>query len=126
MANSTQRLVQTALASDRLAVRLADGLWQTPCLHCRRPLLFRPSGEPEGDGSLEHVVPRAWFGRREAAALTAQLSGPNDPRNLALANTSCNTAKGRGPDQRGPADARARAIVEQLLATRLARYRPPT
>jgi hypothetical protein len=68
-------------------------------------------------------VPRSWFGLREAAALTDGLTGPDDPRNLALACARCNQAKGRGPDARGPADPENRAIVERLLSARLQRFR---
>ncbi|MFN7751340.1 MAG: HNH endonuclease [Pseudomonadota bacterium] len=102
----------------------AAGAIATRCLHCRTPLLFAPSGASLNGATLEHVVPRSWFGRGAARELTAGLDGPDDPRNLAPACAACNHAKGRGPDARGPGDARARAAVAGALARRLERWRP--
>jgi hypothetical protein len=118
------RALLLAVETDRSA-RLADGVWQTRCIHCRTRLTVGEDGRPLGSTTLEHVVPRSWFGLREAAALTAYLTGPDDPRNLALACARCNQAKGRGPDARGPGDPDALALVGQLQATRLARLRDP-
>ena len=64
-----KRLFLRALAHDALAERLPDQRWRTRCLHCRARLEFKPDGEPLGAGSLEHVVPQAWFGKRAAQAL---------------------------------------------------------
>jgi 5-methylcytosine-specific restriction endonuclease McrA len=95
----------------------------TRCLHCRTPLRFAESGAPLNGATLEHVVPRSWFGRTAARELTGGLTGPDDARNLALACAACNHAKGRGPDARGPGDARAREVVAAALARRLERWR---
>lgn len=119
-----RRLLLDAVLTDQLA-GLADGVWITRCLHCRARLLLRADGEALGATSLEHVVPRAWFGRRGAADLVARVGAPDDPRNLALACTRCNHAKGRGPDERGPRDPRALEVVGALLERRLARWREP-
>ncbi|WP_369939981.1 HNH endonuclease [Xanthomonas medicagonis] len=119
-----QRLLLAA-RTDAQAQAL-DGGWETRCLHCRRRLRLRADGEPLGHCSLEHVVPQAWFGRRAAAVLCAQVGDdPNDARNLALACAGCNHAKGRHHDARGPQDARAREVVAALLSARLARWRTP-
>ncbi|WP_371181070.1 HNH endonuclease [Xanthomonas sacchari] len=119
-----QRLLLAA-QTDAQAQPAAGG-WHSRCLHCRRRLDLRGDGEPQGHCSLEHVVPQAWFGRRAAAALCAQVGDdPNDARNLALACAGCNHAKGRHHDARGPQDARAREVVAALLSARLARWRPP-
>lgn len=119
-----QRLLLAA-QTDAQAECVAGG-WRSRCLHCRRRLDLRGDGEPLGHCSLEHVVPQAWFGRRAAAALCAQVGDdPNDARNLALACAGCNHAKGRHHDARGPQDARAREVVAALLSARLARWRPP-
>lgn len=115
-----RQLLRLAVESDREA-RLADGVWQTRCLHCRAHLALGSTGEPLGATTLEHIVPRSWFGRRGAEDLTAALDGPADRRNLALACARCNQQKGRGPDAAGPADARAREIVGALLARRAGR-----
>ncbi|MCS3745721.1 5-methylcytosine-specific restriction endonuclease McrA [Xanthomonas arboricola] len=120
-----QRLLLAA-HTDAQAQLLA-GSWQTRCLHCRRRLHIGIDGEPLGHTTLEHVVPQAWFGRRAAAALCAQVGDdPNDARNLALACAGCNHAKGRRHDANGASDARAGEVVAALLSARLARWREPT
>ena len=125
MRPALRRLFLVALCSDSEAQR-HEGDWETRCLHCRRRLYVRGDGEALGSATLEHVVPQAWFGKRAAAALTAQVGDDaNDPRNLAVACASCNHGKGRSHDARGPNDERARAVIGQLLHSRLARWRTP-
>lgn len=123
-----KRLFLLALSHDAQAEPLTDGRWRTRCLHCRARLEFKPDGEPLGAGSLEHVVPQSWFGKRAAHSLCARVDHqPNDARNLALACAGCNQAKGKGPDARGPQDARALEVVHAALDRRLARWsQPPT
>lgn len=116
-----RQLLRRAAATDREAT-LADGTWQARCLHCRAHLSITADGEPLGTASLEHIVPRSWFGRRGSEDIVAGLDGPSDPRNLALACARCNQQKGRGPDAAGPGDARAREIVRALLDRRAERY----
>ncbi len=120
-----RRLFLIALCSD-IEAQTHDGEWETRCLHCRRRLCVRGDGEALGNATLEHVVPQAWFGKRAAAALTAQVGGDaNDARNLAVACAACNHGKGLSHDAHGPSDDRARAVIGQLLQTRLARWREP-
>jgi 5-methylcytosine-specific restriction endonuclease McrA len=119
-------LFRLAVATDAEATQGADGTWTTRCLHCRTRLQVAADGEALGGSSLEHVVPQAWFGQRAAAALAAQVGDDrDDARNLAIACRRCNQDKGKGPDARGPSDARASEVVGTLLAKRLARWRPP-
>lgn len=121
MNRTLRALLLSAVETDRQAERV-DGVWRTRCLHCRAALHLAESGEPLDGGSLEHVVPRSWFEKRAAAELIAGLTGPNDPRNLALACRRCNHQKGSGPDAQGPTHPRAREIAETLRARRLERY----
>ena len=121
MARPLRQLVGLALDTDTEA-RTENGLRRTRCLHCRAHLTVARDGTPLGTSTLEHIVPRSWFGRRAADDLTAGLTGPDDPRNLAIACARCNQQKGRGPDAAGPADARAHEIVTALLARRRARF----
>ena len=117
-------LFRLAIATDAEAVQGPDGTWTTRCLHCRTRLRVAADGEALGGSSLEHVVPQAWFGLRAAAALTAHVGDDrDDARNLAVACRTCNQDKGKGPDARGRNDERAYAVVETLLAKRLARWR---
>jgi 5-methylcytosine-specific restriction endonuclease McrA len=118
---SLRPLLRLAAATDRDA-QLANGTWETRCLHCRTRLSITEAGDPLGSTTLEHIVPRSWFGRRGAEDLVEGLAGASDPRNLALACARCNQQKGRGPDAAGPSDARAREIVRALLERRAARY----
>lgn len=120
-------LFRLAVATDTEATLGPDGTWTTRCLHCRTRLQVAADGEALGGSSLEHVVPQAWFGLRAAAGLTTQVGEDrDDPRNLAVACRTCNQDKGKGPDARGPQDARAFDVVATLLAKRLARWRPPS
>lgn len=126
MRPALRRLFLLAVATDAEALRDDAGLWTTRCLHCRTRLQVATDGTPLGSASLEHVVPQAWFGKRAAALLTSRVgSDPDDARNLAVACARCNQDKGKGPDARGPSDARAMEVVEALLRRRLARWRPP-
>ena len=123
MRAALRRLFLRAVETDAAAT-LRAGVWETRCLHCRRRLQVREDGEAMGHATLEHVVPQAWFGRRTAAALTAQVGDDaNDARNLAIACAGCNHAKGVRHDARGPNDPRARDVVQGLLDTRLQRWR---
>lgn len=122
MRAALRRLLLRALRSDALAC--FDGAaWSTRCLHCRAHLQLRGDGEALGVASLEHVVPRAWFGMRAAAALTTRVGDdPDDARNLAIACARCNHAKGTRHDARGPGDTRARDVVAALLDARMQRW----
>jgi 5-methylcytosine-specific restriction endonuclease McrA len=122
MARPLRQLMALALDTDTEA-RIENGVRRTRCLHCRAHLTVAGDGAPLGASTLEHIVPRSWFGRRAAADLTSGLTGPDDPRNLAIACARCNQQKGRGPDATGPGDARAHEIVSALLARRRARFR---
>jgi 5-methylcytosine-specific restriction endonuclease McrA len=122
MAQPLRRLMRLVLDTDA-EVCSENGLRRTRCLHCRAHLMIARDGTPLGTSTLEHIVPRSWFGRRAAADLTRSLTGPDDPRNLAIACARCNQQKGRGPDAAGPADARAHEIVGALMARRRARLR---
>lgn len=126
MRPALRRLFLLALRSDVQAVASGDH-WQTRCLHCRSRLQVRADGQPLGHATLEHVVPRAWFGKQAAAELAGRVGGdPDDARNLALACARCNHDKGKGHDARGPSDLRAIEVVAGLLEARFKRWREPT
>lgn len=115
-------LFRLALDTDTECVRVGVQR-DTRCLHCRARLRLAEDGEPIGPATLEHVIPSSWFGRRSAAALTAQVDGPEDPRNLAIACRRCNHAKGARHDPH-PAEDASREYVRALLERRLARWQP--
>ncbi len=123
MRPALRRLFLSAIKSDALS-QLKNDVWQTRCLHCRSRLQVRSDGEALGHASLEHVIPRAWFGKRAASTLTLRVGDDaNDARNLAIACKRCNHDKGKGHDARGPNDLRAYQVVETLLQTRMQRWR---
>ena len=127
MRPALRRLLLLAAVTDAEATRDAAGTWTTRCLHCRSRLQIAADGSALGATSLEHVVPRAWFGKRAAGPLTGRVDDDADSaRNLALACARCNQDKGKGPDARGPADTRAFEVVAALLARRLVRWRDPS
>lgn len=119
-----RRLLLLALQTNRAAA-WQDGVWLGKCLHCRRKIRLTETGRGLDAVTLEHIVPRSWFGQRAAADLCA-LAGdaPDHPRNLAVACPHCNHLKGSRQDQRGPQDARAREVVAALLEKRLAEWQP--
>jgi hypothetical protein len=121
MPRTLRQLIGLALDTDTGAW-FEHGMRHTRCLHCRARLTVGRDGAPLGATTLEHIVARSWFGHRAAADVTAGLSGPDDPRNLALACARCNQQKGRSHDAAGPTNARAREIVAALLARRGARH----
>ena len=124
MKRSLAQRMLIAVRTDAKAVH-TDGWWTTRCIHCKARVGVRDSGEPLGSTTLEHIVPRAWFAKRRVGGVAADLAGPDDPRNLALACARCNQGKGKRLDPRGPGDERASEVVAALLARRLARYREP-
>lgn len=121
MRTSLRKRLRLVVETDLTAER-TDGVWRARCLHCRTSLLLREDGEPLDGATLEHIVPRAWFEKRSAAALIAEFVGPDDPRNLALACARCNQSKGHGHDKNGPSDARAREVIVALLQRRAAGF----
>lgn len=114
-------LLIVAAQTDAKARKSGD-VWLTRCLHCGSQVGVREDGVPLGTTTLEHIVPRSWFGARAAAELVALVSEPDNPRNLALACARCNQQKGRSHDAHGPTDARAMTVVGRLLQQRLERY----
>lgn len=116
---------QPAMGPDPLTGRTREAHWLGRCLHCRTRLGLAADGKPWPGTTLEHIVPRSWFGKRAAAALTVGLTGPDDRRNLALACARCNHGKGKGPDARGPGDPAAYEVIANLLARRQTRWREP-
>jgi 5-methylcytosine-specific restriction endonuclease McrA len=124
MKSALKKLFLLALETDSQA-ESGDAIWLTKCLHCRAKLFFKQDGEPLGNGSLEHVVPKSWFEQSGARELCTGLTSPDDPRNLALACRRCNNQKGYGPDLAGPHDDRAYEVVQMLQRKRLDRWREP-
>ncbi|HTU99771.1 MAG TPA: HNH endonuclease [Luteitalea sp.] len=125
MAARLQRLFLRVVATDSRAARGDDGIWTAPCLHCQSPCAVHADGRPLGATTLEHIVPRSWFGRVAARELTARVGDPDVDANLALACARCNQQKGKTHDADGPSNPRAREVVANLLDRRTTRLRQP-
>lgn len=123
MSSRVRRLLLQAVITDGRAERQADGSWLVPCLHCQSRLAVSGRGEPHGAATLEHIVPRSWFGKGAARALVDRVGDPEAPLNLAAACARCNQQKGKTHDADGPANPRAREVVAQLLDRRARRFR---
>ena len=61
-------LLLLALQTNRTA-EWKDGVWQARCLHCRKKLRLTETGRGIDAVTLEHIVPRSWFGQRAARIL---------------------------------------------------------
>jgi 5-methylcytosine-specific restriction endonuclease McrA len=119
------RLLRLVADTDARAVRGEDGTWVVPCLHCQSKLVLAPSGAPRGPATLEHIVPRSWFGRAAARQLVARVGTADATANLAVACARCNQQKGKTHDADGPSNPRAREVVAALLDTRAERLGTP-
>lgn len=117
------RLLRLVADTDTRAVRGEDGTWVVPCLHCQSKLALSSSGAPLGPATLEHIVPRAWFGKTAARELVTRVGDAEAPANLAIACARCNQQKGKSHDADGPSSSRAREVVAALLDTRADRLR---
>ncbi|MFN9720232.1 MAG: HNH endonuclease [Planctomycetota bacterium] len=106
------------------ATRFEDGIWRTPCLHCRSKLLLAEDGEDLNGATREQVVPQCWVEKRSAVDLIQGLTGPDDPCNLALACARCYQGKGARHDATGPNHPRAREVVTQSKQRRMERWKP--
>ena len=113
---SRRRLILSIVATDatfeRVTGRGGEVAWQGSCIHCRRRLLIALDGEPLGDVTVEHIVPRGQ-------------GGSDDPENLALACARCNHQKGYRLDDRRPDDPVLRRVIDTLRERRRARWRDP-
>ena len=109
---TARRMEQIARTDATFALR--DGHWVGRCLICGGPLRFDAvSGE---GANVEHIVPRA-------------LGGDNDPRNLGITHSRCNSEKGRNWDSGKRARVqpeRYAELVARLRAERARRWRDPT
>lgn len=82
------------------------------CIHCKRRLVLHEDGRPISRATLEHIVPR-------------HHGGAEDGRNLALACSACNAAKGHRLDCRRRDDPDLCRMIEMLRARRQKRWREP-
>ena len=91
---------------------LLDGayVWIGKCLHCGTRLVVGDDGRARGAATLEHVFPQSQ-------------GGTDAVDNLAIACARCNREKGTRHDH--TATPRSEALVRELRAKRLERWRDP-
>ena len=110
-----RQLVLSIIATDSTYQQVSwrgRAAWQGRCIHCRRQLLVDLEGEPIGDVTVEHIVPR-------------RHGGGDDLENLALACGRCNHQKGYRLDDRRADDPVLRKVIDTLTARRRERWRAP-
>lgn len=103
-------VVERDATFERVELRGGGEAWAGKCIHCNAAVSVGLDGEPLGQATLEHVVPRAH-------------GGTDAPENLAIACARCNHQKGRRQDIRGPGDPGFEAVVGTLRARLDARRR---
>ncbi len=84
--------------------------WVGKCIHCNTKLFVTDQGNTEA--TVEHIRPLCAGG------------DPFDPRNLALACSRCNNAKGIHHDQHVGKGGRADEVIASLQSKRDSRWRP--
>lgn len=110
-----RRTILGIIATDRTFERTEHRgreAWLGKCLHCNAHLVVGLDGEPISRATIEHILPQT-------------AGGTADPANLGLACARCNQGKGSRHDLHFHRDARARELVERLLARRRERWRDP-
>jgi len=111
-----RQLVLAIIATDstwQKVSRRGSTAWQGSCIHCRRRLLVDLTGEPIGDATIEHILPRCH-------------GGGDELENVALACGRCNHQKGHRLDDRSADDPVLRRVIDTLRARRRQRWRPPS
>jgi len=111
-----RQLVLAIIATDstwQKVSRRGSTAWQGSCIHCRRRLLVDLTGEPIGDATIEHILPRCH-------------GGGDELENVALACGRCNHQKGYRLDDRSADDPVLRRVIDTLRARRRQRWRPPS
>lgn len=115
MARLQHRKILSIVLTDRTFERAEHRgreVWAGRCIHCNAHLLVSLEGEPIGDATVEHIVPRTH-------------GGTDDLKNLALACARCNHQKGRRHDLKRRGDEKLEAMITRLRARREERWRDP-
>ena len=82
------------------------------CIHCTRKLAIDLEGNPLGQETVEHIIPRTH-------------GGTDAIENLAIACSRCNQGKGARLDPRRWEDETLQRVIAGLQARRAERMRPP-
>jgi 5-methylcytosine-specific restriction endonuclease McrA len=82
------------------------------CIHCKGKLAIELDGNPIGQATVEHIIPRTH-------------GGTDAIENLAIACARCNQGKGARLDPRRWDDETLQRVIANLQARRAERMRPP-
>lgn len=107
MALTKRRTILAIVATDSTFERVeqrGERVWVGRCIHCNAKLVVSESGEPLGNASIEHIVPK-------------NHGGDDALENLALACAKCNAQKGTRHDNQRRDDPKLTAMIT-LLQTR--------
>ncbi len=115
MGARTQRLLLWCAATDSTFVFARAGdrtVLAGRCIHCKRKLAIDLDGNPLGQETVEHIIPRTH-------------GGTDAIENLAIACSRCNQGKGARLDPRRWDDETLQRVITNLQARRAERMRPP-
>jgi 5-methylcytosine-specific restriction endonuclease McrA len=105
------KLVELIVVTDSSfrIVAVEQAYWRGKCIHCSSPVCVMLDGSTTA--TLEHIRPLCAGGSSD------------DPRNLALACSACNNAKGIRHDRKVGRCPRSDEVVAALLQKRAERWR---
>jgi len=115
MTQRTRRLLLWCAATDATfeIARMGDRtVLAGRCIHCKRKLAIDLDGNPLGQETVEHIIPRTH-------------GGTDAIENLAIACSRCNQGKGARLDPRRWEDETLQRVIAGLQARRAERMRPP-
>jgi hypothetical protein len=115
MSARTKRLLLWCAATDATfeLARVGDRtVLAGRCIHCKRKLAIDLEGNPLGQETVEHIIPRTH-------------GGTDAIENLAIACSRCNQGKGARLDPRRWEDETLQRVIAGLQARRAERMRPP-
>jgi hypothetical protein len=115
MSQRTRRLLLWCAATDATfeLARVGDRtVLAGRCIHCKRKLAIDLEGNPLGQETVEHIIPRTH-------------GGTDAIENLAIACSRCNQGKGARLDPRRWEDETLQRVIAGLQARRAERMRPP-
>jgi hypothetical protein len=115
MTQRTRRLLLWCAATDSTfeLARMGDRtVLAGRCIHCKRKLAIDLEGNPLGQETVEHIIPRTH-------------GGTDAIENLAIACSRCNQGKGARLDPRRWEDETLQRVIAGLQARRAERMRPP-
>jgi 5-methylcytosine-specific restriction endonuclease McrA len=112
--NKTKHNILAIIATDNTFTEAimpnGNKVWVGKCIFCNKKLCVSKHGVPDGNVTIEHILPRS-------------RGGTDDLGNLALACANCNHEKGIRHDVNKANKQRAFEVIEKLKRKRMKRWR---